>query len=85
MDQKGRGGGVINGWRKLRNENLRNLCPSPDIIRVVKSRRTLSTGYEALMRETRNAFILVGKPKRRKYLRDLYAKRRIILNWTLKK
>jgi hypothetical protein len=30
---------VTGGWRKLRNEELRNLCSSPSIIRVIKSRR----------------------------------------------
>jgi hypothetical protein len=30
---------VTGGWRKLRNEELRNLYSSPSIIRMIKSRR----------------------------------------------
>jgi hypothetical protein len=30
---------VAEGWRKLHNEELRNLYVSPNIIRVIKSRR----------------------------------------------
>jgi hypothetical protein len=31
---------VTGGWRKLHNEELRNLYSSPSIIRVIKSRST---------------------------------------------
>jgi hypothetical protein len=31
--------GVTGGWRKLHNEELRNLYSSPSIIRILKSRR----------------------------------------------
>jgi hypothetical protein len=30
---------VTGGWRKLHNEELRDLYPSPSIIRMIKSRR----------------------------------------------
>jgi hypothetical protein len=30
---------VVGGWRRLHNEKLHNLYASPDIIRVIKSRR----------------------------------------------
>jgi hypothetical protein len=30
---------VVGGWRRLHNEELRNLYASPDIIRMTKSRR----------------------------------------------
>jgi hypothetical protein len=30
---------VAGGWRKLHNEGLRDLCSSPSIIRIIKSRR----------------------------------------------
>jgi hypothetical protein len=30
---------VAGGWRRLHNEELRNLYASPDIIRVIKPRR----------------------------------------------
>jgi hypothetical protein len=50
-------------WRKLHNEELHNLYSSPDIIRVIKSRRMRWVGHVARM-EKRNAYkILVGKPE----------------------
>jgi hypothetical protein len=30
---------VTGDWRKLHNEELHNLCSSPNIIRMIKSRR----------------------------------------------
>jgi hypothetical protein len=30
---------VTGGWRELHNEELRELCSSPSIIRIIKSRR----------------------------------------------
>jgi hypothetical protein len=40
-------------WRKLHNEELHNLYPSPDIIRQVKSRRMRWTGHVERMGEER--------------------------------
>jgi hypothetical protein len=51
-------------WRKLHNEELHNLYSSPNIIRMIKSRRMKWAGHVARMGETRNAYrILVGKPE----------------------
>jgi hypothetical protein len=36
---------VTGGWRKLHNEELHNLYPSPSIIRMIKSRRTSLAGH----------------------------------------
>jgi hypothetical protein len=36
-------------WRKLHNEELHNLNCSPNIIRLIKSRRMRRVGYVALM------------------------------------
>jgi hypothetical protein len=53
---------VTGGWRKLHNEELRNLYSSPSIIRLIKSRRMRSAGHVARMGEKRDAYrILVGK------------------------
>jgi hypothetical protein len=48
------------GWRRLRNEELHNLYSSPNIIRVINSRRMRWVGHVALMRKLRNAY----KPER---------------------
>jgi hypothetical protein len=53
---------VMEGWRKLHNEELHNLYPLPSIIRIMKSRRMKWTGQVARMGNTWNAYrILVGK------------------------
>jgi hypothetical protein len=55
---------VTGDWRKLHNEELHNLHFSPNIIRMIKSRRLRWAGHVAPMGETRNAYrILVGKPE----------------------
>jgi hypothetical protein len=41
---------VTGDWRKLHNEELRKLYTSPNIIRMIKSRRMRWTGHIALMR-----------------------------------
>jgi hypothetical protein len=54
--------GVMGGWRKLYNEELRNLYFSPSIIRIIKSRRLRWAGHVARMGEKRNVYrLLVGK------------------------
>jgi hypothetical protein len=55
---------VAGGWRKLHNEELHNVVPSPGIIRIIKSRRMRWAGHVARMGEKRNVYrLLVGKPK----------------------
>jgi hypothetical protein len=41
--------GVTGGWRKLHNEELHNLCSSPSIIKIIKSRRMKWSGHVARM------------------------------------
>jgi hypothetical protein len=54
--------GVTGGWRKLHNEELHNLYPSPSIIRFIKSRRMRWAGHVARMGEKGNVYrLLVGK------------------------
>jgi hypothetical protein len=55
---------VTGEWRKLHNEELRDLYSSPSIIRIIKSRRMRWADHVARMGEKRNAYrLLVGKPE----------------------
>jgi hypothetical protein len=55
---------VTGEWRKLHNEEPRDLYSSPSIIRIIKSRRMRWAGHVARMGEKRNAYrLLVGKPE----------------------
>jgi hypothetical protein len=55
---------MTEGWRKLYNEELHNLYFSPNIIRMMKSRRMRWGGHIAHMRAKRIEYvILVGKSK----------------------
>jgi hypothetical protein len=38
-------------WRKLHNDKLHSLCSSPNIVRVIKSRRMRWAGHVARMGE----------------------------------
>ena len=50
-------------WRRLHNEELHSLYRSPNIMRVIKSRRLRWAGHVARMEEVRSVFkILTGKP-----------------------
>jgi hypothetical protein len=51
-------------WRKLHNDELRNLYSSPNIVRVIKSRRMRWAGHVARMGKGRGVYrVLVGKPE----------------------
>ena len=55
---------VTGKWRKLRNEDLNDLYCSPNIVRVIKSRRMRWAGHVARMGEGRGEYrVLVGKPE----------------------
>jgi hypothetical protein len=56
--------GVTGEWRRLHNKELYALYSSPNIIRVIKSRRISWTGHLARMKERRDAFRgLEGEPE----------------------
>jgi hypothetical protein len=58
--------GLTEKWRKLHNEELNSLYSSPNIIRVIKSRKMKWAGHVARMRERRGRYrILLGKPERK--------------------
>jgi hypothetical protein len=53
-------------WRKLHNEELNDWYPTPNIVRVIKSRRMRWAGHVALIGEGRVVYrVLVGKPERK--------------------
>src|SRR5215469_7563395 len=56
--------GVKGEWRKLHNEELNDLYSSPNILRVMKLRRTRWAGHVARMGEGRSVYkVLMGKPE----------------------
>jgi hypothetical protein len=60
---------VTGEWRRLHNKELYALYSSPDIIRVIKSRRLRWAGHVARKGERRDAYrVLVGKPEGRRPL-----------------
>jgi hypothetical protein len=61
--------GVTGEWRRLHNEELNDLYSSPNIIRVIKSRRLRCARHVARIEEGRGAYrILVGRPEERRQL-----------------
>ena len=60
---------VTGEWRRLHNEELNDLYPSPNIVRVIKSRRMRLAVHVARMGEERGPYrVLVGKPERKRPL-----------------
>ena len=47
---------VTGEWRRLRNEELNDLYSSPNIVRVIKSRRMRWAGHVARMGEERGVY-----------------------------
>jgi hypothetical protein len=77
---------VTGSWRKVHNEELRNLYSSPSIIRMIKSRRMRWVGHIARM-STRYIYIYIGfwweSQKERCHYEDLDVGGRIILKFIL--
>jgi hypothetical protein len=60
---------VTGKWRKLRNEELHDLCSSPSIIRIIKLKGMRWLGHVAQMGEKRNTYrLLVRKLEKKRPL-----------------
>jgi hypothetical protein len=72
--------------RKLHNEEFNDLYSSPNVIRLIKSRKMRLTGHIASTGEKRGAHVvLVGKPEGKNHLEDLGEEGKIILKWIFRK
>ena len=56
-------------WKRMHNEELNDLYSSPNIVRVIISRRMRWAGHVARMDEEREVYtVLLGKPEERRPL-----------------
>jgi hypothetical protein len=77
---------VIEGWRKLHNEELHNLYCSPSIIRLTMSKRMGWAGHLARMGRGRMRIVFWWESqKERGHWEDLDIGERIILKWILER
>jgi hypothetical protein len=68
----------------LHNDELHSLYSSPNIVRVIKSRRMRWAGHVARMGEGRGVYrVWLGGPKVRDHWKELDVGGRIIIRWTL--
>ena len=62
---------VTGEWKKPYNEELSDLYSSPNIVRVIRSRRMRWAGHVVRMGDSRGVYrVLVGKPKGKRPLRS---------------
>jgi hypothetical protein len=78
---------VTGECRKLHNEELNDLYPSPSVVRVIKPRRMRWAGHVALWEERRGVYrVLVGKPEGKRPLGKPRLRWEIILlRWIFRK
>ena len=80
---------VTGEWRKLHNEELKGLYSSPNIVRVIKSRRMRWAGRVARMGEGRGVYRVQGAGGETRGEEDRWGDPgvdgRIILGWTFRR
>ena len=79
---------VTGEWRKLHNEELNDLYSSPNIVRVIKSRRMRWARHVARIGERRGEVYTGfwwGNLREREHLGDPGVDGRIILRWIFRK
>jgi len=77
---------VTGEWRNLHNLERNDLYSSPNIVRVIKSRRMRWAGHIARMGESRGVYmVLMGKSERKNHLEDPGVDGRILLKWIFRK
>jgi hypothetical protein len=70
-------------WRKLHNDEHHSLYSSPNIVKVIKSRRMRWAGHVARVGVARGVYrVLVGRPEGKNHWVDLGVDGRITLSWT---
>jgi hypothetical protein len=75
---------VTEDWRKMHSEELHRLCFSPNIIRLIKSRRMRWAGNVARLGERRGAVLCSEHLKEGDHLKEVVVDGRIMLEWLLK-
>jgi hypothetical protein len=71
-------------WRKLHNDELHSLYSSPNIVRVIISRRLWWAGHVARIAEGRDVYrVLVERPEGKNHWEDLGIGESITLRRTL--